>query len=147
MRIEYGLSKMSLSRQEQVEIVIRHKNRILQLTNNILDIVGDSRSKPIIEQKPLLKQCFNETISELSVIAGFCGSKERDWVNKVADSIARLTPILDWGLPPIIESYCTMINSIIIDFSKTPFIFSTGKLNSKRHKFESKISSVRKGKW
>ena len=108
---------MSISKQEQIEIIIHHKNQIVKLTNNILQIVNDSSLSRIDEQKLLLKQYLNETISELSIIAGFCGIKEREWINRITNSIFRLNPILEWCLPPLIEIYNYCIYHCAIEFN------------------------------
>ena len=145
--IEILWIEMSISEQDKIAIIINHKNQIVQLTNRMLQMVDDSDSSCINEQKRLLKQYLNQTISELTIIAGFCGSKERKWVSAITDTISRLSPILEWCLPTLIDLYCTLINGIIIDFSKTPFSFLNDDLRRKWREFENRTKAVRKGQW
>ena len=141
---------MSVSRQEKITIIINHKNQIVNLANNILQMVNDVNNpglSSISERKLLLKQQLNQTVSELSIIAGFCGPKERKWVSTVSDRISMLSPVLEWCLPSLIESYCIIISGLIIDFNKTPFSFFNDDLKGKWREFEYKAKAVRKGKW
>lgn len=135
---------MSLSKEKQVSIVISHKNKIVQLTNKILEIIHEAEEKQELskEQKLLVKQYLNEVVSELTTIASFCGSGERKWATRMAESIARLSAILDWWMLSIIEFWCIMANRITVDFNKTPFKFFGGDFKVKWREFETRLRGL-----
>ena len=135
---------MSLPKERQVSIVISHKKKIVKLTNKILRIVHEAEEKQDLgkEQKLLAKQYLNEVVSELTTIASFCGSGERNWAARMTESIARLSAILDWWMLSIIEFWCTMANSITVDFNKTPFKFFGGEFKVKWREFETRLRGL-----
>lgn len=132
---------MSLSKEKQVSIVISHKKKIVKLTNKILRIIHEAEEKQKLsrEQKLLAKQCINEVVSELTTIASFCGSNERKWAARMTESIAGISVILDWYWGSLIEFWCTMVNSITLDFNKTPFKFFGGDFKVKWREFETRL--------
>lgn len=135
---------MSLSKEKQVIIVISHKEKIVKLTNKILEILHEVEGirKFSKEQKLSIKQLINEVVSELTTITSFCGSAERDWANRMSDIIARLSVTLDWVFISLIEYWCTMANSITLDFNKTPFKFFRADFKLKWREFETRLRGL-----
>ena len=135
---------LSLSKEKQIEIVICHKKRIVELTNRILEIIHDSDSKQeyITTQQLELKKLINEIICEMTTIVGFCGRSERNWVDNMTNGICMHTIYLSWVASSILEHWCTMANSITIDFNKTPFKFFGGDLKLKLNQFEAEVKGI-----
>ena len=139
-----GLTGVSLSKEKQVSTVISHKKKIVKLTNKILRIIHEAGEKQELgkEQKLLAKQYLNEVVSELTTIASFCGSGERKWAARMTESIASLSIVLDWWMLSMIEFWCTMANSITLDFNKTPFKFFGGDFRVKWREFETRLRGL-----
>lgn len=135
---------MSLPKEKQVDIVISHKENIVALTNKILEIVHDSNKRQEFsnEQKLKLKQLINETISEMSTVASFCGSDERNWVSNMTNAIGAFTVYTAWETNVILEQWCTMANSIMLDFNKTPFRFFGADIKLKWRDLETRIRGI-----
>lgn len=135
---------MSLPKEKQIDIVISHKKNIVQLTNKILKIVheADKEKEFSNEEKLQLKQLINETVSELSTIAGFCGTDERNWVANMTNSIAAFNVYMCWEMSSVLELWCTMANSITLDFNKTPFKFFGADFKLKWREFETRIKGI-----
>lgn len=127
----------------QVKIVLSHKRKIVQLTNRILEILHEANSNQKIssEQKLQIKKLINEVVSELTTIASFCNSREREWAGRMSRAIAGTTAIMDYIFISLFEFWCTMVNSITIDFNKTPFRFFGGDFKLKWHEFETRLSA------
>ena len=135
---------MSLSKEKQIKIIISHKNNVLKLTNRILEIINESTEKWEYSdaQKLELRQLINETLSELSTIAGFCGRKERNWVFDMAHSISIHNVYMNRTAHHLLEFWCTMANIITIDFTKTPFRFFGADIKLKLKDFETRIKGI-----
>jgi hypothetical protein len=73
-----------------------------------------------------VREKLHEIVSCLSVIAGFCDKGARDYalrISKVAAEITAQNEITNLeGF--VLESFNTMVNSVIVDYNKTPFSFS-----------------------
>jgi hypothetical protein len=135
---------LSLSKEKQIELVILHKKQILSLTNQILEIISDSDKthKYNACQELELRKLMNETISELTIIAGFCGSAERSWVDRMTNSVCIHNVEMSWFLSSLLTHWCTMANSITIDFNKTPFKFFGADLKLKISEFEAQVKGI-----
>jgi hypothetical protein len=74
----------------------------------------------------VLRQKLHKMVSDISIIAGFCDKRTQNYImqiSKVAAEITAQNEITNLeGF--ILESFCTMVNSIIVDFNKTPFSLS-----------------------
>jgi hypothetical protein len=135
---------MSLSREKQIEIVISHKKKVVELTNRILEVINESKKEREYSdtQKLELRKLINETLSELSTIAGFCGHSERNWVINMAQSILIHNLYMNRTMHPLLELWCTMANTISIDFNKTPFRFFGADFKFKLKDFETRIKGI-----
>jgi len=135
---------MSLSKEKQIEIVISHKKTIVKLTNRILEIIHESTKdwEYSDAQKLELRKLINETLSELSTIAGFCGRRERNWVSNMARSILAHNVYMNRMMHSLLELWCTMANTITIDFNKTPFKFFGADLKLKLKDMEAGIKGT-----
>jgi hypothetical protein len=56
--------------------------------------------------------------------------------------IARLSVVIDWYLNSIIEAWCTMVNSITLDFNKTPFKFLGVDFKIRLREFETRLKGL-----
>lgn len=135
--------QLSEPREEQITIVIVGKKRIVELTGKILDTIYESKSRESLgeEQELSIKKLVNEIISELSTIAGFCGSRERD----IISSMARLIPAITFqteSTTMLLEEWCTIVNGISVDFNRMPFRFYTGELNTRWGRLEGRIKAL-----
>ena len=133
---------MSLPKEEQVRIIIASKKRIAELTGKILDVMYDSDSENnqlINKQESAVKKSIYEIVSELSIISGFCRSKEREFVNTITRHILAMTPSLQYT-KLLLEDWCTIVNEIVVDFNKTPFKFLNNELKGKWRDLEAKIN-------
>jgi hypothetical protein len=135
---------MSLQKEKQVNIVISHKKNIVELTNKILKIVSDTNEthKFSNDQQLQLKQLINETISEMSTVASFCGNAERNWVSNMTNAIGLFTIYTFWETSVVLEQWCLMANSITLDFNKTPFKFFGADFKLKWRELEARIKGV-----
>jgi hypothetical protein len=135
---------MSLSKEKQIEIVISHKNNVLKLTNRILEIIDESVENWEYSdvQKLELRQLINGVLSELSTIAGFCGRNERNWVSNMAHSISMHNVYMNRTMRSLLEFWCTMANTITIDFTKTPFKFFGADFKLKLKDLEARIKGI-----
>jgi hypothetical protein len=135
---------MTLPKEKQIDIVISRKKNIVELTNRILKIVheADKTMKFSNEQQLQVKQLVNETVSELSTIASFCGTEERNWVLRMTNVIAPVNVAVYWETHSILEYWCTMANSITLDFNKTPFKFFGADFKLKLRDYEARIKAT-----
>ncbi|MEM2129057.1 MAG: hypothetical protein QXZ70_00510 [Candidatus Bathyarchaeia archaeon] len=119
---------MALSKKEMVKIIVAHKNNIEENTSQIKEKLQDVQpvGKPLDKETTrFVQQKVDSVIKELSIVGSFCGRGEKNYVYKVSDIIGRLTApgYIDYYIAVAIRFWCTMVNSIMIDFNKTPFKF------------------------
>ena len=124
-------------------MVIAGKKRIADLTGKILDTLYESKSREGLgdEQELSIKKLVNEIISELSTIAGFCGSREREIVSSMTRLIPAITSQME-STTLLLEEWCTIVNGISVDFNRTPFRFHTGELNTRWVRLEGRINAL-----
>jgi len=79
------------SKKEKIEIVITHKQRIVETTNQIIEKLRKLESTSSKEQHRetalFITQKANQVISDLSVIGGFCRGEEKDYIMHMASLI------------------------------------------------------------
>jgi signal transduction histidine kinase len=116
-------------KEKAIETVIREKDRILKATTEILAI-----AKKIEEEESLnsqdrftIKTKINEIVSSLSIIAGFCDKDAQNLVKEITRmsifNILVSDTKIDVALKIYLECFCTIVNSLTVDFNKTPFRF------------------------
>ena len=140
---------LELPKEKMIEIVIDHKKNIVKTTNQIsesLQKLREPTSKKMsldYETALFVKKSVHQVVSDLSIIGGFCGGTEKDYINRMAFMLGGLvaTGYIDIVTAPIIELWCTMVNSIMIDFNKTPFRFVGGEFKLNLRKLETKIKA------
>ena len=134
---------MSTKNEKQVKLVLSHKAKILTSTNKILKILDNAQDayRFTNKQQLAIKQLFNQITSEFSTIASFCSPKEQDRVNRIIEGIAKLNVHLDWELAPLITYFCTIVNSITLDFNKTPMRFGR-EFNNKLGELETRFHAI-----
>lgn len=136
---------MSVSLEKQVDVIVTKKGRIVELTSELLRTTagfGASES-PSAEQTASTKQLLTQIISELTTIASFISSKDAKWSKSMVDTSAHLCANAQRELTPVLEDYCLLINSITVDFTKTPFRFSK-EFKRKLKRFDAKYKTALK---
>lgn len=98
------------------------------------------------EQSALtVRQKIHEIISSLSVITGFCDNRARNFLVDITLVVSRITTKSEItaleGL--LLEQFCTVVNSLIVDFNKTPFSFS-GEFKAGFDKFMASVKATYK---
>ena len=134
---------MSTKNDKQIKLVLSHKAKILTSTNKLLKILDDAQESYCFTKKQRLaiRQLLNHVVSELSTIVSFCDPKEQDRVNRIIEGIAKLNVHLNWELAPLITYFCTIINSITLDFNKTPLRFGR-EFSSKLRELETRFQAI-----
>jgi hypothetical protein len=134
---------MSTKNDKQIKLVLSHKAKILTSTNKLLKILDDAQESYRFTKKQRLaiRQLLNHVVSELSTIVSFCDPKEQDRVNRIIEGIAKLNVHLNWELAPLITYFCTIINSITLDFNKTPLRFGR-EFSSKLRELETRFQAI-----
>jgi hypothetical protein len=134
---------MSTKNDKQIKLVLSHKAKILTSTNKILKILDNAQGSYLFtnKQRLAIKQLLNKVVSELSTIASFCSVRERDRVNRIVEGIAQLSVHLHWELAPLVDYFCTIINSITLDFNKAPFRFGR-EFNGKLGELETRFHAI-----
>lgn len=132
-----------IDNRNRIKIVLSHKAKILASTNKLLKILDDSQELYHFtsKQRLAIKQLLNQIVSEFSTIASFCSPNEQDRVNRIIEAIAKLNVHLDWELAPLINYFCTIVNSITLDFNKTPMSFGR-EFNSKLGELETRFHTI-----
>jgi hypothetical protein len=134
---------MSTEKDKQIKLVLSHKPKILTSTNKLLKILDSTQESYRFtnKQRLAIKQLLNQIVSELSTIASFCSPKEQDRVNRIIEGIAELNVHLNWEFAPLINYFCTIINSITLDFNKTPMRFGR-EFSSKLGELETRFHAI-----
>jgi hypothetical protein len=134
---------MSTKNDKQIKLVLSHKTKILASTNKLLKILDSAQESYRFtnKQRLAIKQLLNQIVSELSTIASFCIPKEQDCVNRVFEGIAKLNVHLNWELAPLITYFCTVVNSITLDFNKTPMRFGR-EFSNKLGELETRFHAI-----
>ena len=162
---------MSLSSEVKLQTILLQKEEVRKATDEISRIIRKlgkgspfeaslrrlrTKDKEIEdpyykldEQSSIaVREKLHKIVSSVSIIAGFCDKNTKDYVmriSKVAAEISAQSEItsLD-GF--VLESFCTLVNSIIVDYNKTPFSIS-GEFKVKFDKFMAGVKArYRKGK-
>jgi hypothetical protein len=138
---------MELSKQKMMETVIAHKDRIVNATRSIiekLDSLQASRSSE--NEKDVLlyvKKQVSQIVSDLSIIGGFCGAREKSLVELSTKLIQIILSMSRGGiLSNLIEDWCLEVNGIIVDFTKTPFRFVGAEFGINLRGLEGKIKTI-----
>jgi len=117
-----------LSKEKIINMVIEHKNNIENATNQIRERLsevqpqGEPLGRDAVE---FVQKKIDNVVKELSIIGGFCGKGERNFVYKASNAIGGLTALdyIDSWIASCIRFWCTMVNCIMVDFNKTPLKF------------------------
>jgi hypothetical protein len=122
-----------LSKEYMVQQVINHKDRLKEATDELSRIFSEARIKRqtrtnlgLDEETSLqIRKIVHEIMEEISIIGGFCDGSTQDYIHKISLIVAGKTAfditILDFC---ILELFAARVNSIIVDFTKTPFRLS-----------------------
>lgn len=123
---------MSISKERMIEIVIAHKDRIRDATDQLSEIIYKAKSNMpkntwnLDEENALaIRKVIHEIVEEISIIGGFCDGWTRNYIAKTTPIIAGITAfdisVLDVHT---LELFGTIVNFISPDFNKTPFKWS-----------------------
>lgn len=123
---------MTISKERMIEIVIAHKDRIREATDQLSEIIYKAKSKTpknawnFDEESALaIRKVIHEIVEEISIIGGFCDGWTRNYIAKVTPIVADITAIEISVLEAsTLELFGTMVNYIAPDFNKTPFRWS-----------------------
>jgi len=123
---------MSISKERMIEIVIAHKDRIREATDQLSEIIYKAKSKlprnawKLDEESALaVRKTTHEIVEEISIIGGFCDGWTRNYIAKTTPIIAEITAF-DISVLEVqtLELFGTIVNFIAPDFNKTPFKWS-----------------------
>jgi len=122
-----------LSKEYMIQQVVAHKDRLREATDHLSQTLSKTKSKlkasgkwELDEKSALrIREIIHEIMEEISIIGGFCDNWTQNYIRKIAPIIAGITAfdmtILDRHT---LELFATMVNSLIVDFTKTPFRLS-----------------------
>ena len=89
---------MSISKDRMVEIVIAHKDRIREATDQLSEIIYKAKSKmpknawKLDEQSSLaIRKIIHEIVEEIAIIGGFCDGWTRKYIARVTPAVAGIT--------------------------------------------------------
>lgn len=85
---------MILSKKEMVDLVIEHKNNIENNTSQIkerLSQIRPSGGSLDWESVKFVQQKVDNVVKELSIIGGFCGRGEKNYIYAVSTIAGKLT--------------------------------------------------------
>jgi hypothetical protein len=73
-----------------------------------------------------VRQKLHAIVKSLSTVASFCDQGARNYVLKVSKVASEITADTEITAveAPILEAFCTMVNSVTVDFNKSPYSFS-----------------------
>jgi hypothetical protein len=122
-----------LSKEYMIQQVVAHKDMLREATDQLSQTLSQTKSKlkasgkwELDEKSALrIREIIHEIMEEISIIGGFCDSWTQNYIRQIAPIIAGITAfdmtILDRHT---LELFATMVNSLIVDFTKTPFRLS-----------------------
>ncbi len=78
------------------------------------------------ESSLAVRQKLHAIIGSLSTIASFCDRGARSYVLRVSQAASEITANSEITAVEgfLLETFCTMANSVCVDFNKTPYSFS-----------------------
>ena len=102
-----------------------------------------------LERKSLyLRKQVNQVVSDLSIIGGFCGKREKELIELTNDLAQHILMAEDKiGFVELMQDWCIEVNGIIVDFTKTPFRFVGGEFKVSLRNLEAKIKAILKREW
>jgi hypothetical protein len=135
---------MSLPPEVKLQTILQGKEAIREATDEISEIIkklgkgctlqkmshkeieGDPYYKLDEQSSVTLRQKLHKIVSSVSTIACFCDRKTQSYVMSISKVAAEITAESEITSLEgfILESFCTMVNSIIVDYNKTPFSLS-----------------------
>ncbi len=89
--------------------------------------VDDAYHKLDEQKAVMVRQKLHQIMEDVSTIAGFCDKSTRVYVMRISKVVSWITSLSEiTNLEAfILESFCTNVNTIIVDYDKTPFSAST----------------------
>ena len=134
------------SKQKMVTTVIKEKERIVKATNEIIEKLSELRDLESGKEASLyIRKRVNQIVSDLSIIGGFCGKREKRLV-EIINSMVQTILMVEGkvGFAELLKDWCIDVNSIIVDFTKTPFKFVGGELRFSLRNLEAKVKTILK---
>jgi hypothetical protein len=118
-----------LSQEYLIQQVITHKDRLKDATDQLSQTLSEYRSQNkaktwTVDEKTALRirEIAHEIIEEISIIGGFCDGWTRNYIDKITPFIAGITAFQITTFEfHMLELFATRLNSIIVDFTRTPF--------------------------
>lgn len=120
-----------LTKEYIVQQVEAHKDRIRDATDRLSEILHNARKTLLKEDKLddentlAIRKIVHEIISEISMIGGFCDKWSRDYIERITLAVSYMTSVEIYYVFALeLEHWAVMVNSIIVDYTKTPFRLS-----------------------
>jgi hypothetical protein len=115
-----------LGKGDSIKATMRTLDRIDHSARNKKDEEEDPYYKLAERSSVVVRQKLHKIVSDLSSIAAFCDGKTKSYTVQISRVAAEITakPEITNLEGFILESFCTMVNGIIVDYDKTPFRFS-----------------------
>jgi hypothetical protein len=120
-----------LSKEYVVSQVESHKDRIRAATDQLSEILynarkGLSEKFELDDQNTLaVRKIVHEIVSEISMIGGFCDNWSKEHIGRINQAVADMTSIkIYYPFALQLEYWAVIVNSIIVDYTKTPFRLS-----------------------
>jgi hypothetical protein len=120
-----------LSKELIIQQVEAHRDRIRDATDRLSEIIHNAR-KTLLKESELddestlaVRKVVHEIVSEISSIGGFCDKWTRDYIVRLDQAVAYMTSVrIYYPFALQLEYWAVMVNSIIVDYTKTPFRLS-----------------------
>jgi hypothetical protein len=126
-----GQIMVDLSKEYVIQQVEAHKDRIRDASDRLSDILYEGRKHMgnnlrLGEERSLaIRKIIHEIFSELSIIGGFCDSWTQRYIQQTAHGVGTIiAKQLNYADALMLEYWAVNINSLIIDYNKTPFRLS-----------------------
>jgi hypothetical protein len=120
-----------LSKDYVIQQVVAHKDRIRDASDRLSDILYEGRKHlgnnlRLGEERSLaIRKIVHEIVSELSIIGGFCDGWTQRYIKETAHVIgAMIATEPHYADALMLEYWAVRVNSLIIDYTKTPFRLS-----------------------
>lgn len=120
-----------LSKEYVIQQVVAHKDRIRDVTDRLSDVLHEAKKRTgknleLDDESSLaIRKTIHEMVSELSIIGGFCDDWTRQYIDQTANIIGGIASTrVSYADALIIDWWAVRVNSLIVDFTKTPFRLS-----------------------
>lgn len=119
----------NLSKEYMINQITSHKEIIRDATDRLSDVLYKarvSRERKLSEEDSLaVRKILHEIVSELSIIGGYCDNWTKSYIDETVRLMSAVTSRRLYFEDVIaLDLWAMRINSIMIDYNKTPFRLS-----------------------